>query len=186
MELNPRLVSFRQWIAEHFYNDISSVMEQDEEKEDEEEEKAIVLYTDKEKEASADAFQELKQEENDNHTDNVQTDHISQVSVVNLTETLKRDFLDRHLFFSFNDDVWTMAKPIAEFLEFEKTSSCVTYHIDANDKYMFQDFPNNTQEEIQKSYIHEGTKTFGTSLNSQKLFILIQFLFLQQVYWLCS
>ena len=120
MELHPRLVSFRQWIADHFYDDIPPAMEQDEEKEEDEGEKesAVVVYTEEDNDNSNNSIEtfeeELKQEEMDKNSDAVI------MSVADLTETLKREFLDKHLFFSYKDDVWTMAKQIAEFWNLKK------------------------------------------------------------------
>jgi len=61
MELNPCLVSFRQWITEHFYDDIPPATEQDEEKLEERESKPndIILYADEEKNECNTPYEEV-------------------------------------------------------------------------------------------------------------------------------
>ena len=61
-----------------------------------------------------------------------------------------------------------MAKEIAEFLEFDKTRKAIVYHVDVNDKLMFQDFPNNLQQEIQIHHINKGVKCFDPFDNCLK------------------
>ena len=90
------------------------------------------------------------------------------MTVNELTETLKHEFLNKYDFFTYNNDVWTMAKPIAEFLEYKKARKAVVYHVDINDKLMIQDFPNNIREEIQKCHISKVVNPFDPFTNSVK------------------
>ena len=107
MRVHSLTVAFKQWIADHFYDDFVHVTEEGEEKEIEKEEKV------EENEEQNSSIVECSNNRNDQN-----------MTVNELTETLKHEFLNKYDFFTYNNDVWTMAKPIAEFLEFEKKIMC--------------------------------------------------------------
>ena len=77
-----------------------------------------------------------------------QVQEIEAQDTLDLTKDLKTQFLEKHYFFGYNNQVWTQAKKIAKFLEFKEPERMIQYHVSCENKMSFKLFPNEMKADI--------------------------------------
>lgn len=83
---------------------------------------------------------------------------------VELTEDFKTQFLNNHYFFEYDRQVWTKAKDVAHFLDFNDTRRVICHHVSESNKIMIKHFPDTIQKIIRRRLTPPSPKSI-TSTN---------------------
>ena len=74
-----------------------------------------------------------------------------------LTKELKTQFLEKHYFFEYDNQLWVQGKSVATFLEYKEPSLAIRDIVDSDDKKMFHEFPEKTRIDMSGKVCGKGT-----------------------------